>query len=109
MEKISIEVFKKVNLVVGKIISCDDVPNSNKLYRMQVDLGPYGKRQILAGLKGFYDQKELEGKKIVVVENIEPAKIAGQVSEGMLLAVESNGSAYVLEPFFKCSPGDKVY
>ncbi len=107
-EKISIEEFKKLNLVVGKILVCERVPKSKKLLLLKVDLGKYGTRQIIAGLNGHYDAEELLGKKVIVVENLQPANLMGFESQGMLLAVNSNGRAFVLEPFSQCNPGDQV-
>lgn len=107
-EKVSIDQFKRINIVVAKILSCDEIPNSKKLFLLRVDLGDFGRRQIVSGLKGLYDPGELIGKKILVLENLEPAVIMGFESQGMLLAVNSKKGVFVIEPFDLCEPGDKV-
>lgn len=80
--------FKKLNLRVGTVSKVERVPGSSKLYRLLVDLGGEEPTQIITGLVGYYDEEDLEGKRIVVLTNLEPAKIFGQVSNGMLLAAE---------------------
>jgi methionyl-tRNA synthetase len=90
----------KVKLRVARIESAEAVPKSNKMLRLQLDLGPLGKRQILSGIAKFYTPEALIGKHIVVVANLKPAKLMGLESAGMLLAASSDdGSALcVLEP-----------
>ena len=87
MEKIDIEEFSKVELKVGEIISCEEVPDSYKLLKFQVDLGDEV-RQILSGIKKFYNKEDLIGKKIIVVTNLKPAVMAGLESNGMLLCAD---------------------
>jgi methionine--tRNA ligase beta chain len=82
---VSFDEFKKLEIRVGEIISVEHVPNADKLYVLQVDMG--GKQiQLVAGLKQIYKEDELKGKKIVVVTNLDPVNIRGVKSEGMLLA-----------------------
>ncbi|MFC2143965.1 hypothetical protein ACFLQO_01215 [Candidatus Aenigmatarchaeota archaeon] len=79
----------------------------NKLYVLNVDIG--GKQiQLLAGVKESYDQKELVGKKIVVVANLDPANIRGMTSEGMLLAAESGGKISLVTMDKEIPVGSKV-
>lgn len=85
---LSMKEFKKLNLRVGTVSKVERVPGSSKLYRLLVDLGGEEPTQIITGLVGYYDEEDLEGKRIVVLTNLEPAKIFGQVSNGMLLAAE---------------------
>lgn len=85
MEWIAFSEFKKIELKVGKIVSAEDVAGKDKLYKLSVDLGDK-KINLVAGVKEFYKKEELKGKNIVVVSNLQPAKIAGIESEGMLLA-----------------------
>ena len=82
---ITIDEFKKVDLRVGKIISAQRVPKSDKLLKIEVDLGNE-KRTILAGIAKNYEPENLIGKSIVVVANLKPAKLFGIESQGMLLA-----------------------
>ena len=87
--KIIIDDFKKVDMRVGKILSIEKIPNRDKLYKLQVDIGEEKPRQIITGLVPYYSTDELLGKQIIVLANLEPAKFAGGISEGMLLAAES--------------------
>jgi len=80
--------WEKLDLRVGKILKVEEHPDADKLYLIQVDLGTE-KRQLVAGLKPYYREEELEGKSCIVFTNLEPAVIRGEKSEGMLLAAES--------------------
>ncbi len=80
---ITIEDLIKVELVVGTIEQCEIVEQSDKLLRMQVDLGDKGKRQILAGIRQSYMPEELIGKQGLFVINLKPRKMAGLESQGM--------------------------
>ncbi|MFM1847408.1 MAG: hypothetical protein RL417_882 [Pseudomonadota bacterium] len=99
-ELISIDDFMKVKLRVARIESAEAVPKSSKMLKLQLDLGPLGKRQILSGIAKFYTPESLIGKHIVVVANLKPAKLMGLESEGMLLAASSDDGSQlvVLEP-----------
>ncbi len=77
--------FAKVRLKVGKVLEAEPVPNSRKLIRLIVDLGDE-KRQIIAGLAKWYKPDYFVGKNVVVVANLKPKKMAGLVSQGMILA-----------------------
>ena len=83
--QISIEDFQKVQLKVAKVLTAERVPKSNKLLRLQVDLGSE-QRQIVAGIGKTYAPEDLVGKTIVVVANLKPAKLMGVESQGMVLA-----------------------
>jgi methionyl-tRNA synthetase len=90
---ITIDDFSKVELLVGTIISCDKVEKSDKLYKLQVDLGERGTRAIFAGVKKFFTPEELVGKQGIFVGNLKPRKIMDDVSEGMMLfAKDSDGN-----------------
>ncbi len=86
---ISFEDFLKVKMVVGQIIEVNNHPNADKLYLLKVDI-KNEVRQVVAGLKKFYSPEELINKKIVMVKNLQPVKLRGEMSEGMLLAAESD-------------------
>src|SRR3989344_9306460 len=91
VEKIKYDDFAKLDLRVGKIIEIEEHPNADKLFVMKVDLGE-GKskeRTIVAGLRGHYKKEELEGKKAIFVANLEPVKLRGVESNGMILAAVS--------------------
>ncbi|MDG6218600.1 MAG: methionine--tRNA ligase [Candidatus Thermoplasmatota archaeon] len=100
--------FGKLDLRVAEIVNVKDHPNADKLYLIHVDLGDLGKRVLVAGLKNHYSSKELIGKKIVVVTNLEPATIRGIQSNGMLLAAsDSDGVVSLLDPQ-NIKPGERV-
>ena len=92
---VSFDEFKKIELKIGEILSAEDVPNADKLYSLQVDVG--GKQiQLVAGLKKLYSRDELKGKRIVVVTNLDPVTIRGIRSEGMLLAAVDGDNVSLL-------------
>ena len=94
---ISIDDFAKVKLKVGKVISAERVNKSDKLIKLQVDTGEI--KQIVAGIGKSYSPEELTGKKIIVVTNLQPAKLMGVESNGMLLAAtDSDGILSILTP-----------
>ncbi len=82
---ISFEDFLKLDIRIAKVTEVSDHPNADKLVVLQIDLGSE-QRQIIAGLKGHGDPQALTGKNIVVVTNLEPRKMRGMESNGMLLA-----------------------
>lgn len=87
-EKISFADFQKLDLRVAKILNVEDIEGADKLYKLTIDLGKeLGERIIVAGIKDFYNKEELKNKKIIVVANLEPKKLRGTESNGMLLAV----------------------
>jgi len=86
--QISLKEFKKLNIRVGTVSKVERVPGSSKLYKLLVDVGGDQPTQIITGLVGYYTEEELQSKRIIVFTNLEPAKIFGQVSNGMLLAAE---------------------
>ncbi|MFA5075109.1 MAG: methionine--tRNA ligase [Candidatus Babeliales bacterium] len=84
-ELIDINDFAKVHLIVGTILSCDSVSGSDKLYKLQVDLGKMGIRQILSGVAKFFKQEDLVNKQGIYVTNLAPRKMMGHESNGMML------------------------
>ena len=86
-EEISIDDFDKVQLQVGEVIACEEVPKSKKLLCSQVKIGSEV-RQIVSGIKAHYSPADMVGKKVVVVTNLKPAKLAGVESQGMILCAE---------------------
>lgn len=106
---ISFEEFKKMELKVGTIKSVEQHPNANKLYVLRVDLGNE-ERQLVAGLKESYNPEDLEGKQIIVITNLKPAKLRGIESCGMLLAAEdSEGKVSILTVDRELSNGSLVH
>jgi len=104
---ISIEDFRKVELRVATIKSAEPHPNADKLLVLQVDLGDE-QRQICAGIRGQYAPEELLGKQIVVVANLETAKLRGLDSQGMLLAASDDGRVVILTPEKSVAAGAKI-
>ncbi|ELH8561072.1 methionine--tRNA ligase [Staphylococcus pseudintermedius] len=87
--QIDIKDFDKVEIKAATIIDVEKVKKSNKLLKIQVDLG-YEKRQIISGIAQFYAPEDIIGKKVAVVTNLKPAKLMGQKSEGMILSAEKD-------------------
>ncbi|ERJ12315.1 methionine--tRNA ligase [Haloplasma contractile] len=85
VEEITFEDFTKLDLRVGTISECKKHPNADRLLVSQIDLG-YETRQIVSGIAEHYKPEELVGKKVIVVTNLKPVKLRGQISEGMVLA-----------------------
>ena len=103
--------WQKINLRVGKILKVEDIEGADKLYKLEVDLGKaIGKRTICAGIKEHYSKDELKGKKIVVVENLQPRKMRGIESQGMLLAAVSDDEKDVVlvKPKIDVLEGEKI-
>jgi len=90
--EIDIDFFKNLELRVAKITSVEGIPKANKLYKIGIDLG-YEHRTIVSGLKEHFSEKELVGKRIIVVCNLKPAKLRGVLSNGMLLAASANNKS----------------
>ena len=87
------EDFKKIELVVAQIKEVKEHPNADRLYVSQVDTGR-DVRQIVAGIRNAYTAQQLVGRRIILIANMEPAVIRGEVSNGMLLAAsDANGMA----------------
>ena len=96
--EISYEDFEKLQFRVGKIIACEEVKKSKKLLCSQVQIGSEVK-QIVSGIKQYYTAEEMVGKKVMVLVNLKPAKLAGVLSEGMLLCAEDeNGDLALMTP-----------
>ncbi|MCC2877109.1 methionine--tRNA ligase [Enterocloster sp. OA13] len=96
--EITYDDFAKLQFQVGEIIQCEAVPKSKKLLCSQVRIGSQT-RQILSGIKAFYSPEEMVGKKVMVVTNLKPAKLAGMLSEGMILCAEdAEGNLALMKP-----------
>lgn len=92
---IGIEEFAKVKLRTGEIIKCEKMEKTKKLLKIQVDDGRGG-RQIISGIAQYYTPEQLVGKKIIFVANLKPAKLAGEESQGMLLACDAGENVKVV-------------
>jgi methionyl-tRNA synthetase len=107
MDIVTFDEFKRMDLRVGEILKAEKVPGTDKLLKIEVNLGPE-KRTMVAGVGDTYSPEELVGKKLVVIVNLKPAVIRGIESQAMLLAAEVGGKAII--PFFDrdVSAGAKV-
>jgi methionine--tRNA ligase beta chain len=104
---ISIDQFRNVEIKIATVKSAEPHPNADKLMVLQIDLGTE-QRQILAGIRNHYTPEELIGRQIVVVANLEPARLRGLESQGMLLAASDEGRVIILTPEKTVQPGAKV-
>lgn len=104
---ISIDDFRKVELRIATVKSAEAHPNADKLMVLQIDLGTE-QRQICAGIRNHYTPEELVGKQIVVVANLETAKLRGLESQGMLLAASDEGRVILLTPEKPVQAGAQV-
>ncbi len=108
-ETISYDDFMKMDMKVGVIKEVDDIEGARKLYRLLVDIGDH-ERQLVAGMKPFYSKEELLGRKVVVLVNLQPVKIMGVTSNGMVLASDDGkGGVHLLHPGSDASPGDGIH
>jgi methionyl-tRNA synthetase len=107
--RISIEDFQRVRLVTGRVLEAERVPKSNKLVRLQVDLGSE-RRQVVAGIAKRYEPEALVGRAVVIVANLKPATLMGVESNGMVLAatVGETGEPWLLEVPGDVPPGSVV-
>lgn len=104
---INFEEFEKIDLRAGKILEAERVEGSDKLLKLQIDLGEE-KRQILAGIGKTYTPEELINKTVIVIINLEPRMLMGLESQGMVLAVKDNNNLSVLVPEKEIVPGSKI-
>ncbi|MCX7061994.1 MAG: methionine--tRNA ligase [Gammaproteobacteria bacterium] len=105
----SIEDFAKIDLRIARIEHAESVEGADKLLRLQLDLGPLGKRQVFAGIKSAYPPETLVGRLTVMVANLAPRKMRFGMSEGMVLAASNDqGGPFLLAPDDGAQPGMKV-
>lgn len=109
---INIDDFKKVELKVAKVILAERVEGSDKLLKLEVDLGPSAssgqvseKRQIIAGIGKAYNPEDLTGKEIIIVANLEPRSLMGLESQGMVLAANAKSGPVLIVPEKEVDPG----
>ena len=106
-EKITIDDFIKVDLRIGKIIHAEEVEDSRKMLKLQVDIGEE-ERTIYAGVKKSYSPEELLNKLVVVIVNLLPREMKFGTSNGMMLATQNDGDIIVLQPEKNVMPGAKI-
>ena len=110
MEQIRIEEFERLDLRIGRIKDAARIEGSKKLIKLEVDIGDeHGRnRQLVAGIADEYKPEELIGKLVPVLVNLEPKKLMGVESQGMLLAVSVDGKPVLLHPDKDVPPGSRV-
>ena len=105
---VTLEDFKKLDIRIGKIVSAERIPDSDKLVKLIFDLGGE-QRQVLAGIAEFFpDLAVLAGKEVPLIVNLEPRKMRGLMSEGMMLAADAGGRPVLLHPAEEVPPGSIV-
>ena len=106
--EITYDDFAKLQFQIGHIVKCEEVPKSKKLLCSQVKIGSETK-QIVSGIKAWYKPDQMVGKKVMVVTNLKPAKLAGMLSEGMILCAEDDeGNLALMTPEKDIKPGSEV-
>ena len=104
---ISIEDFQKCELIIAQVKDVKEHPNADRLYVVRVDTGSE-ERQLVAGIRLSYAPEALVGKRVVIVSNLEPATIRGEVSQGMILAASDSNGISVLTPDRDVALGSRV-
>jgi methionyl-tRNA synthetase len=106
--EITYDDFTKIDLRVATVLECEKIAGADKLLKLQIDLGRE-KRQIIAGVAKIYTPEEMVGKQIIVVANLAPRKMRGELSRGMLLATGEELSVTLLRPEKPVNPGETVH
>lgn len=116
MGNISIDAFREIDLRVARITAAEKVEGTDKLLKLQIDLGPSTdsgqgseQRQIVSGIAERYSPEELVGREIIVVYNLEPRTLKGVESQGMLLAASGDDFISLLAPDHEVPPGSKIH
>ena len=105
---IGMETFQQIRLKAGIVRKCRRVEKSDKLLVSQIDLGEGRLRSIVSGVAEFYTPEQMVGKRVVVVANLKPVKLRGELSEGMLLALDDGTTITVLEAAKTTAPGTPI-
>ncbi len=106
-DEITIDDFNKLDLRVAEILSVEKVKKADKLLKLQVDMG-YEKRQVVSGIAEYYNEDELVGQKVIVVANLKPVKLRGELSQGMILAGKSGNMLKVAAPHAELPNGTSI-
>jgi len=104
---ITFDDFKKIDMRIGKVLSAEKVEGTDKLMNIKIDLGTE-MRQLVAGIADMYEPHSLIGKEIPVLINLEPRKIRGIESQGMILAVDVGGKPVIMHPDREVPPGSTI-
>ena len=106
--RISIDQFAAIELKTGRVVAAEAHPNADKLLVMHVDTGEAEPRQIVAGIRAWWDPEQLVGKTLVICTNLAPAKLRGIESQGMMLAVKGDERVWPLTIEGEAAPGTRV-
>jgi methionyl-tRNA synthetase len=104
---ISFEDFTKLEIRIAKIVRVEEVEDTDKLYKITLDVGELGEKVVAAGLKPFYKSEEMEGKLVPYLANLEPKEIRGVMSQGMIMAAGEK-EASLIHPDKDLKPGEVV-
>jgi len=107
-QKVSFEEFSKLDLRVGKITKVENVPKSTNLMKLLIDIGGGEVKQAIAGIARYYEPKQLEGKHVVVIANLEPRQLFGLESQVMILAAQDDKAVSILQPDHVVKAGSKI-
>jgi methionyl-tRNA synthetase len=110
IKNVDFDEWSKLELRVAQIINVEDIENADKLYKLTLDLGNFGKRIVCAGLKQHYGKSGLLNKKVILFVNLTPRKMRGIESQGMILAAVSEDESQVvlLTPESEIELGSKI-
>jgi len=109
-EYVTYDEFAKLDIRIAKIIRAERIPGTKKLLKLFLDVGDLGTRQVVAGIAEEYSPNDLIGKQVVYLSNLQPKKIRGEISQGMILAAgcEEGGKPVLLQPQKNVNVGSKV-
>ena len=105
-KRITFQEFQGLDLRVGTVVQAEDIPESRKLIKLTVNIGE--ERTVVAGIKGQYRESELVGRQVILLANLEPAKLMGVESQGMVLAAEDETGVHLLKPDERTQPGSRI-
>lgn len=104
---ITFDDFKKLDIRIGKILAAEKVEGTEKLLKLEIDFG-VEKRELVAGIAEIYQPEQVIGKEIPVLMNLEPKKIRGIESQGMILAADVEGKPVLIHPGKEVPPGSII-
>lgn len=104
---LTIDDFARLDLRIATVVQAEAHPNADRLLKLQIDLGSE-RRQLVAGIASWYRPEDLIGRRIVVVTNLKPARLRGELSQGMLLAASDGETVSILRPDQDLPPGSRV-
>ncbi len=105
---VSFDDFQRIQLRLATVKSVENHPKADKLYVLKLDVGDLGERQVVAGLKAYYEPTDLEGQTVAFVANLKPAKLRGVESQGMILAADNGDAVSVLNPHRPLPAGSQI-